>query len=249
MPILYKYLTYDSAEKLLEYSTLQFSRPVAFNDPFDSIPKDNEKGSPFEGIDHSDLFVLCLTRSPANALMWAHYANEHSGVVIGFDIDKIKALHEDCFIPVTKGEIIYTKTRPPKSMTAKKFLYKSLEWSYEEEVRVVKRAKYLTDFNKEGLRKALNFPQDSIKELYIGCNFNRRNAADDGQYYDNVVSMFGFIDLAREKFPEIEVKMFRTCSESWELRKLNDCEFSELRHESVAFTKDGMNGLYDYWNE
>ncbi|MDL5029458.1 DUF2971 domain-containing protein [Vibrio sp. TMPB1044] len=107
--------------------------------------------------------LLSLTRQPHNALMWAHYGASHSGVVIGIDVEKAGFTDlETNVIPVQYGEVIYTSTKPHNmfellssselmavgkgakfesstyNLLKRAFLYKSLEWAYEEEVRVVK---------------------------------------------------------------------------------------------------------------
>ena len=257
MPILYRYLTRSGADAMLKDKTLLFSRPMTFNDPFDSVPTNYRENSIFEGIEYEGLFVVCLTRSPANTFMWSHYADGHSGVVIGIDTDKILELHNDCFIPVSKGNIIYTKTRPPKDMTDKMFLYKSLEFSHEEEVRVVKYEKYLTLCENETCRGTLCLPDGCIRELYLGCNFNhkydhkyeRKHVASSSEYYAILAEMPSFVDNAKKQHPEMKIRMFKTSSESWDLEVLSDNEFEELRREADIFVQKGMNGLLEYWNE
>lgn len=162
-----------------------FSLAKNFNDPFET-----EAGYPAPKIDPvSDLMngvrswaardawtrncgVLCLTRSPLNPLMWAHYGEEHRGFVLGFDAEKAGFLSEQtCLIPAQFGSIIYTQTRPthplPQRTRAEPidvghehrfrsdhfdklsqlFLQKPACWSYEEEVRVVK---YVADLDDTG---------------------------------------------------------------------------------------------------
>lgn len=152
--------------------------------------------------------VLSLTRHPLNPLMWSHYGDSHQGVVIGFDVD-LAGLSDagSCTIPSQYGEVVYTSTKPHRdlpllsteelmgigkdvkfdpntyNLVKRAFLYKSLEWGYEEEVRVVKNIASLP-FNyhfSEGRhaewRKIkisgrplylLDIPEESIKEIYLG---------------------------------------------------------------------------------
>ncbi|MDR4497425.1 MAG: DUF2971 domain-containing protein [Candidatus Scalindua sp.] len=57
--------------------------------------------------------VLSLTRSPLNPLMWAHYGQEHSGIVIDIDINGAGFTNEkNNFVPVHLGNVIYTQTKP-----------------------------------------------------------------------------------------------------------------------------------------
>jgi hypothetical protein len=154
--------------------------------------------------------VLSLTRQPLNSLMWSHYGDSHRGVVIGFDVSLCGfGETKDNVIPFQYGDIIYTGTKPHKDnkipepnvvaeiryhnsfeidkfdLLKKAFLYKSLEWAYEEEVRVVKNISDLpfsyhfgegthgdwTQIKVAG--RALycfNIPPESIKEVYLGKN-------------------------------------------------------------------------------
>jgi hypothetical protein len=160
--------------------------------------------------------VLSLTRQPLNALMWSHYADSHKGMVIGFDVEAAGFSDlQTNLIPASYGEIIYTKTKPrnvfamPSDSDLKgigedvakfddkyyefyksAFLYKSVEWAYEEEVRIVKNIKYPMTPNgfreatyanaagtwrdiKIGDRKlyCLSVNESAIKEIYLGKNF------------------------------------------------------------------------------
>lgn len=157
--------------------------------------------------------VLSLTRQPLNALMWSHYGDYHQGVVIGFDSDL--AGFSDTkrnVIPSQYGEVIYSATKPHKNipiieeqelmdigenisfdldtfnLVKRAFLYKSVEWAYEEEVRVVKNiggipfgyhsgtGRYC-EWNKISVSDrplyCLEVPEDSIKEIYLGRHIYR----------------------------------------------------------------------------
>lgn len=178
--ILYKYVSMQDAEKILTNNSIAFSQPKYFNDPFDlpaypyssSNPKD-EIGQQAEAAHLSRISewaknwaeltgILCLTRTPTNPLMWAHYAQSHFGMVIG--IDAVLACLTDPdrnLVPAQYGSVIYVSGRSqqpfitfPKSVITigethrfppdyyerlqRLFLQKPLCWAYEEEVRVLK---------------------------------------------------------------------------------------------------------------
>lgn len=119
--ILYKYVGFDAALKILETKNLGFSNLEDFNDPFEGT------GFGFYDLDvpvpiainafrnnfSRKYAILSLTRSPLNPLMWSHYGDSYKGVAIG--IDTKKAGFEDggkFIIPSTRGELIYLKTVP-----------------------------------------------------------------------------------------------------------------------------------------
>lgn len=114
----------------------------------------------------------------------------HGGLVIGIDADKAGLNNEgNNIIPAKFGSVIYTSTKPIsifnhsenidiiegmvthynyKYLEAlqRMFLYKSVNWSYEEEVRVVRN---ITRAYQKEYRQEINpIEKDSIKEIYIG---------------------------------------------------------------------------------
>jgi len=59
--------------------------------------------------------ILCLTRSPMNPLMWAHYGVNHTGIVIGYEIppeDDFFNSNERSIITAEEGSVIYSQTKP-----------------------------------------------------------------------------------------------------------------------------------------
>ncbi|WP_415899287.1 DUF2971 domain-containing protein [Neptuniibacter sp. QD48_11] len=98
---LYKYLS--SAHKLFTDGLIRVSQPSVLNDPYEAFfdrkaveellleasyhgPED--MGWALEEIEStiSKTGVISLTQSYDNLLMWAHYANEHRGLVVGFNV-------------------------------------------------------------------------------------------------------------------------------------------------------------------
>jgi len=173
--ILYKYVSFDAGSGIIEGNAIGFSQPKYFNDPFDmpSYPEE-EAADPVSGIFAAlrkmgknytwaeKTGILSLTRTPINALMWAHYADSHRGLVIGIDAATAGFTDENSnLIPAQYGSVIYVShrdtapfiTKPRKGIAVgathhfpadhydklqRVFLHKPLYWSYEEEVRVVK---------------------------------------------------------------------------------------------------------------
>lgn len=83
--------------------------------------------------------VLALSKTNENILLWSHYAENHTGVAIKLNI----AMDPDFF--VTPKNIIYTKQYNPlnylrdsKKSILDTLSIKSIDWEYEEEIRVYK---------------------------------------------------------------------------------------------------------------
>lgn len=177
--ILYKYYGAESGFKAIESRKLGFRKPGYFNDPFELTALSNAVGPHVKQetlqmrIDalKEQVVILCLTRSPFNPLMWAHYGENHEGFVIGYDVSEpFLSSPEYNLITVDSGDVLYTNTKipfalSPESMESLLTLYqrgfgaddqavdqalarrllltKHACWVYEEEVRIVKR---LTNF-------------------------------------------------------------------------------------------------------
>ena len=174
--ILYKYVSHDAGMKILQNGSVGFTQPCHFNDPFEveaSYPL-TEGSNPIEvmlnGIRSwakksnwkENTGVLSLSRQPLNPLMWAHYGNEHKGMVVGIDSSINEFTCEETnFVPIQYGSVIYTNIKPNSPFLSKPtepikvggtfhfpkgqlerlqrmFLYKPACWAYEEEVRVAK---------------------------------------------------------------------------------------------------------------
>jgi hypothetical protein len=64
--------------------------------------------------------VLSLTRNPSNLLMWAHYADQHKGVVVGIDVSNPIFFENGVIINPEQGNVIYSSIKPRGLKTIKK---------------------------------------------------------------------------------------------------------------------------------
>ena len=124
------------------------ANPLAFAQILESAINFDSKG------------VLCLSQEPDNILLWSHYADNHYGVCLKFDI--LQDL--DFFsIPLT---VIYDQSYPvynhmtqTNDIVTKMIKTKFDLWKYEKEIRIFKQNKNLYAFNKTALT-----------EIIFGCN-------------------------------------------------------------------------------
>lgn len=134
--ILYKYVDSDTAELIIQNSTLKFSRASSLNDPFELTglhygSEEQYKKQTLRFCSASMSYgILSLTRAPMNPLMWAHYGkgtnyddkkvilldkdnSSHAGVVFGIDVNDAELNDEGSnVIPAKYGSVIYTSTKP-----------------------------------------------------------------------------------------------------------------------------------------
>ncbi|QKE63986.1 DUF2971 domain-containing protein [Aquipseudomonas campi] len=162
---LYKYCSISTETQLSRAldtlsGKIYFPTPSKFNDPFELSAKVNIFSSPLlthlntrEKEEVQRVFrlrtpdavseewrekigILCLTEDPLNILMWSHYAQNHTGICIGFDTGEL---------PFSSAmQINYREERPKAEFDSDALiehvlLTKSQHWKYEKEWRVLKR--------------------------------------------------------------------------------------------------------------
>jgi len=130
--------------------------------------------------------VLSLSEKYDSLLMWAHYADQHRGFVLGFDSSS------DFFSPIREvgdpicvlEKVKYTKNRPSIKLSQANsqdlFLHKSEEWVYEAEWRYLR---YLVEADstrmEEGKEISLfKVPPSCFAQLILGCRMTA--AAKEG---------------------------------------------------------------------
>ena len=121
--------------------------------------------------------ILSLSETWDNLLMWAHYAEEHTGFVLMFDGSHNFFKGNDPLPGFTKPEPVQYKSERPcttvEEVTVPEiFFIKSFDWKYEKEWRYLK---YLNDADER--RKDVNnldanlfwLPPKCIMGVILGC--------------------------------------------------------------------------------
>ena len=148
----YKFLNRHFALKSMRERRLKVSRLSALNDPFEMFPFDlshrDARIALLMTLSEMDRIngLICFSRTWANPVIWAHYADQHRGICLGFDIP-------DGFV----REIAYKKDResfpmdlgdrepPEKLAIMERLLFTKFEdWRYEDEMRVSIRLDWST---------------------------------------------------------------------------------------------------------
>lgn len=145
--------------------------------------------------------IFCATRNHANLLMWAHYADQHRGVVLGFKPD----LARDSFLRVLQP-VIYTDERPSfygsidasaagmsesdiEALNRRLVYTKSTHWSYEAEERI-----YVPREVADGESASyLSFYPEELVELYLGCRVSgdfKREIIQAAKSVNDAVAIF-----------------------------------------------------------
>ena len=179
-----------------------------------------------ESVMHSTLprlvGILCLSRSSKNLLMWSHYGDSHQGALLEFD-DGHKTFRRRRTPSDEFGflrRVSYSDTRPELNAQVDDegafvhlALTKGLEWSYEQEVRLLlplENADRMLDA-ESGRIHLMVVPSEALKSVTFGCKASeafvdaaiealnavaatshvvtRRSVVDDDQYALNYVEV------------------------------------------------------------
>jgi hypothetical protein len=122
--------------------------------------------------------ILCLSEIHDNILMWSHYAQNHTGVVLAFKpyvrdsaflaAEKVNYVDEVPLV-LTREEFLDVMTarkpRPDTSDLFKRCVYrKSTDWAYEKEWRIFSTKKDSTELFSDR-----RFQRNELVGIYFGC--------------------------------------------------------------------------------
>lgn len=159
-----------------------------------------------KGIFADSFRILCCSHRDDSILMWSHYADKHRGLVIEFEADEMirgVQLSDDALkvryrstpptVPALDKDINSTERGMNLSVGTK-----ALEWSYEEEVRLI-----LTTEGEIGRIVPLDrpFEPSCIKRVIVGCNlempskgFDAVNKLAELRCYQHVSFQIAYLD-------------------------------------------------------
>lgn len=170
---LYKYHTINfNLLQSLRKQINWYSKLHLLNDPYECFFIDNTTTTAYKDF-VSQLCVCCFSKNMNEILMWSHYANNHKGVCIEFDIIDENVIKGQ-LMEVTYSNELSTLNNVERTSTGHlslnvssngKFLTTKFQnWSYEEEFRA-----YIIceDANSNGMEKPF---LGSLTALYFGKN-------------------------------------------------------------------------------
>lgn len=170
--IFYKYIDRCGAKKTIEHLNIKVSPAASFNDPFELDPAldaryPNLKSKFCDTFDAS-FRIYCLTTDPESILMWSHYAEKHSGCVIGFEIseDPFRKVLENYQFSVKYGceRSLYDPENPNCIEGVLNVAQrKCINWRYEREYRLI-FPREMADAND-----LVDITALSIRSVIFGC--------------------------------------------------------------------------------
>lgn len=167
--IIYYYTSGKYGLENLKLKRLKISEFSNLNDPFEllGIEMRDKQVREAVNVEKSKILekygLLCFSTNKYNPVQWAHYADHHKGVCLGFDIPENK-LRKVKYV----SERLSRETLEQIDCNEKLLTTKFSHWSYERERRlIIELGKYLPD--SKGLRFKEFSNEMVLKEVYIGC--------------------------------------------------------------------------------
>jgi len=120
------------------------------------------------------LGICCFTEIRDNILMWAHYAKQHTGFCLEFDVNNeffrlvMRAIKVEYEVTLPIINVLQLDTYP-RGELGEKLLIKANDWRYEKEWRIVDTEK------GPGIQ---NFPADTLSGVILGCRISEKNRQD-----------------------------------------------------------------------
>ncbi len=186
---LYKFYGLESALRNLEQRRLKIATIDDINDPFEWSPYDireaadrkhwrNWRRSAFAARG-----VICFSKTWHHPLMWSHYAENHKGLAIGFDVRRSVARKIQYRKTCKKIEDLKSFVENCSDRTLEAAIYTKFDaWAYEEEWRTT----YSLDDkdHKTGLFFK-EFDQDLIpREVIIGARSSTSSVEINSRFGD-----------------------------------------------------------------
>ena len=130
--------------------------------------------------------TTCFSKSPIVSPMWAHYAQNHSGFVLEFDVESLRERFEEIEIrdvnyktepnpALAESLERVAVTKKPRhavwlrqAVLTEAYFSKYKDWSYEQECRLVDRNRYVENI---GGNDILFIPSDCVTAMIVGSNF------------------------------------------------------------------------------
>ena len=113
--------------------------------------------------------ICCFTTNEKDLLMWSHYSDSHKGVCLKFDTFKDPEFFVNP-LPIKYANEYpeYSHLTNSQQLVQSTVLSKSLDWKYEDEVRVIK-------INEHGLKP---FAKKALIEIIFGCKSSQQDIAE-----------------------------------------------------------------------
>lgn len=179
--IYYHFLSCEHAISDLECGRIKVGRFDALNDPFEMMPyrrfRTLERRQPYNRVFQAvskKWGLLCFSPNYTDQLLWAHYADSHKGIALGFEIRS-----DDLFDVKYSPNKIRARIQLLKDPGENERQYLNLarvkyeEWIYEKEHRMLVK---LEDCDQDEDLFFVRFGQRvDLKRVVLGSRFDHKS--------------------------------------------------------------------------
>lgn len=142
---LYKFQSAETAEKVLTSRSLRISRFLDLNDPFELCALSlhdralRQKHRDWLEEENDKTGLSCFSTSFANPVQWSHYAENHRGICISYDVEEsicfdVKYVPRRLYKKIDAGNFLnIVRPENVEDLVLTKFHH----WRYEKETRVL----------------------------------------------------------------------------------------------------------------
>jgi hypothetical protein len=127
--------------------------------------------------------IQCFSRNYDIPLSWSHYAQAHKGFCIEYSLSKIDlvtskeslfSFYDVTYISQLKDILLSDILFSPRSVIERYLATKHSDWSYEQELRLIKDNTFTTDeLSKEVFGKKVDMPQGlEVTSVIAGLNMS-----------------------------------------------------------------------------
>ena len=152
--------------------------------------------------------IYCLTSRLDSVLMWSHYADQHKGICLEFDVTRdpigraYKVLYSEVLPAIGPDTLVDSK-----AMVDSVLLTKARAWCYEDEYRILARDESVDPgFAVTTDKDFLILPKGALTSVVAGCN----------------ADIEAIHSLAKECAPELPVKRAVRSAQRYELEVVED---------------------------
>lgn len=168
MSLVYKFLPQEWALDDIKKQRIKTSRICDLNDPFDLIPFKLTSGQhrkqlmlareDFSALGHG---MVCFSFKWSNPVLWAHYADKHKGICLGFDVP------DEYVRPVEYvDERLPFPTEANEQIAQIWIFTKFSGWRYEDECRIFANLNQEENGNYfSGFKEC----KMALREVILGC--------------------------------------------------------------------------------
>ena len=198
-------ITNTRLKKIITDNDLYFSCPADFNDPYDcnipegtDFPDENirflilKNNKRFDKLmkeiqknpkllpEHLKQYikesgVCCFSKLYDSILMWAHYANSHTGICLKFDTTKdSEFFKKPLYVNYSEKPPFFDYHGKIQEEIEKFVITKFKTWQYEEEVRIFKTATEISNNNKNG-KRVFQFKSEALQEIIFGVRTTEKD--------------------------------------------------------------------------